>query len=161
MRPHGTAQQLEARRLRAAELLQQGKTLTEVAQLVGSSVSSVARWRDTLERQGKQALAPKPVPGRPPRLTEAQRRKLLKLLAAGPRRQGFATDLWTCARVREVIRRLFGVEYHVDYVGTLLHKLGWSPQKPAVRARERDEAAIVQWRRETWPRLKKETRTPS
>jgi transposase len=161
MRPHGTAQQLEARRRRAAELLQQGKTLTEVARLVGSSVSSVSRWRDALDRGGEQALAPKPAPGRPAWLSEAQRRRLLRVLQAGPRRQGFATDLWTCARVGQVIRRLFGVRYHVDYVGTLLHKLGWSPQKPALQARERDETAIAAWRSKTWPRLKKEARKTS
>ena len=161
MRPHGTAQQLEARRRRAAELLGQDKTLTEVARLVGASVSSVSRWRDAVAKHGKQALAPKPVPGRPARLSEAQKRRLLKVLARGARRRGFATDLWTCARIGQVIQQLFGVEYHVDYVGTLLHKLKWSPQKPAMRARERDEGAIAQWRRETWPRLKKEARTKS
>jgi transposase len=161
MRPHGTAQHLEARRRRAVELLGQDKTLTEVARLVGASVSSVSRWRDVVAGHGKQALAPKPVPGRPPRLSEAQKRRLLKALASGPCRWGFATDLWTCARVGQVIRRLFDVEYHVDYVGTLLHKLGWSVQKPALRARERDEAAIARWRSETWPRLKKEARTKS
>ena len=48
--------------------------------------------------------------------------------------------------VQDLIRRCFGVEYHVDYVGTLLHKLGWSVQKPTLRARERDEAAIARWR---------------
>lgn len=161
MRPHGTAQQLEARRRRAAEFLGQDKTLTEVARLVGASVSSVSRWRDALAEHGKQALAPKPVPGRPPRLSKTQKRRLLKALARGPRRWGFATDLWTCARVGQVIRRLFGVEYHVDYVGTLLHRLGWSVQKPTLRARERDEAAIAHWKSETWPRLKKEARTKS
>jgi transposase len=152
---------LEARRRRAAELLGQDKTLTEVARLVGASVSSVSRWRDAVAKHGKQALAPKPVPGRPARLSETQKRRLLKVLARGARRRGFATDLWTCARIGQVIKQLFGVEYHVDYVGTLLHKLKWSPQKPALRARERDEGAISQWRRETWPRLKKEARTKS
>lgn len=161
MRPHGTAQQLEARRRRAVELLGQKKTLTEVARLVKASVSSVSRWRDAVAEHGKQGLAAKPVPGRPARLSPSQKQRLLKALARGPRHFGFATDLWTCSRVGEVIRRLFGVEYHVDYVGTLLHKLGWSVQKPTLRARERDEAAIAHWRSETWPRLKKEARTTS
>lgn len=161
MRPPGTAQQLEARRRRAAELLQQGKTLSDVARRIGASVSSVSRWRDAVAQQGEQALTSKPVPGRPPRLSEAQKRRLLEALARGSHRWGFATDLWTCARIGNVIQRLFGVEYHVDYVGTLLHKLGWSVQKPALRAREQDATAIARWRCETWPRLKKEARTKS
>jgi transposase len=60
-----------------------------------------------------------------------------------------------------MIQRLFGVEYHPDYVPRLLRKLGWSPQKPEQRARERDERAAARWRRDEWPRLKKESRTSS
>ena len=67
----------------------------------------------------------------------------------------YANELWTCPRVLEVIRKLFGVTYHVDYVGTLLHKLVWSVQKPEQRGRERDEAAIDRWQQQEWPRIKK------
>lgn len=161
MRPIGSAAQLEARRLRAAKLLRERKTLTEVAKIVRSSVSSVKRWKDALDKNGEEALQAKPHPGRQPRLSARQKERLLKALARGASKAGFATDLWTCPRVAEMIRRLFGVSYHVDYVGTLLHKLGWSPQKPEQRARERDEEAIARWRREDWPRLKKEARAKS
>jgi transposase len=81
---------------------------------------------------------------------------LLAALKQGTRYWGYAQDGWTSPLVRELIEAMFGVEYHVDYVGTLLHDLGWSPQKPEQRARERNERAIARWRRETWPRLKKE-----
>lgn len=161
MRPIGTAEQLEARRMRAVQLLRQKNTLSEVARIVKCSVSSVKRWKDALDQQGEEALKAKPHPGRTPRLTVRQRDRLLKALLAGPRKAGYATELWTCPRVAEVIQRLFGVTYHVDYVGTLLHKLGWSPQKPEQRARERDEEAIARWRREDWPRIKKEARARS
>ena len=73
----------------------------------------------------------------------------------GPLAAGYFTDLWTCGRVGQVIAETFGVTYHVDHVGRLLHDLGFSPQKPRRRARERDEAAIERWRREDWPRIKK------
>jgi transposase len=161
MRPIGTAAQLEARRMRALQLLRQKKTLTEVASLVKSSVSSVKRWKDALDKRGEQALKAKPHPGRPSRLTVRQQEQLLKTLLRGATKAGYQTDLWTCPRVAEVIERLFGVTYHVDYVGTLLHKLGWSPQKPEQRARERDDEAIAGWRREDWPRIKKEARATS
>jgi transposase len=124
-------------------------------------VSSVKRWNDALEQGGQAALKAKPHPGREPRLSLRQKERLLKTLARGARKAGFSTELWTCPRVAEVIQRLFGVRYHVDYVGTLLHKLGWSPQKPEQRARERDEEAVARWRRENLPRLKKEARATS
>ena len=63
--------------------------------------------------------------------------------------------------MRDLIQRLCGVQYHVDYIGPLLHKMGWSPQKPEHRARERNERAIARWRRHELPRLKKEHRTAS
>jgi transposase len=152
---------LEVRRRKAVALLAEGLTLTAVAKQVNASHSSVLRWRDAVAADGDRALAAKPASGRPSRLSRKQQQQLVKILSRGARRSGFDTDLWTCARIGRVIEQHFGVTYHVDYVGTLLHKLGWTPQKPERRARERDEAAIATWRQQTWPRLKKEARTKS
>jgi transposase len=58
-------------------------------------------------------------------------------------KSGYRTDLWTCARVAEVIRKKFDVSYHVDHVGRLLQALDWSCQKPEQRARESDETKIA------------------
>lgn len=85
-----------------------------------------------------------------------QRSELVAALTRGTRYWGYAPDGWSGPLVRDVIQRLFGVEFHPEYVPRLLHQLGWSPQKPERRARERNEADIARWRRETWPRLKKE-----
>jgi transposase len=161
MRSHGSPEVLEARRWIAARLLAQGNTLTEVAAAVGASTSSVKRWSDSLVRGGMAALSSKTHSGPAPRLTPAERNRLQNALKAGADRWGFRTPEWTCKRVKMLIERLFGVDYHVDYVGTLLHQLRWSAQKPEHRARERDEAAIERWRRVEWPRLKKEDRTSS
>lgn len=155
MRPPGTAAQLEARRRRAADLLANGKSLAEVARLVRADVSSVKRWKRALREGGADALAAKPHPGRPAKLSRPQKQQLAAILRAGPLAAGFRTDLWTCRRVAEIIRREFAVEYHADHVGRLLHGLGFTRQKPQRRARERDEAAIARWRREDWPRIKK------
>jgi transposase len=152
---------LEARRVIAARLLAQGDTLTKVAAAVGADVSSVKRWKAALKRDGEDGLSGKPHPGPRPRLTPTDRRRLATALFAGADAWGYATPEWSCARVKALIERLFQTSYHVDYVGTLLHQLGWSAQKPEHRARERDEAAIERWRREEWPRIKKEDRRPS
>ena len=76
-------------------------------------------------------------------------------MVKGARAAGFATELWTCPRVAEWIEQHFGVSYHVDHVGRLLHSLGFSPQKPQRRAIERDEQAIEHWVEHTWARVKK------
>ncbi len=155
MRPTGSAAQLEARRLRAVDLLRDGKSNTEVARLVGVSLSSVKRWKRAAAEGGSEALAAKPNRGRPPRLTPEQKQELAQIVRAGPLAAGFRTNLWTCRRVAEVIRQRFGVEYHRDHVGRVLHALGFTQQKPQRRATQRDEAAIEHWRRHDWERIKK------
>lgn len=155
MRPKGGAAVLEARRRRALALLKKDLSLNEVARRVGCAPSSVMRWRDAVRRQGTKALKVRSSPGRPPKLAAAQRRQLIRLLLRGPLAQGYRTDIWTTARVADVIRKRFGVRYHPDHVGRLLHQLGWSSQKPERRALERDEEAIARWKAQDWPRVKK------
>jgi transposase len=155
MRTHGSASELEAQRRIAGRLLLEGRTVAEVARLVGASWSAVKRWKVAVEKHGLEGLAAKAHPGKPPRLSLKQRQKLVGLLKQGPLKAGYETNLWTCPRVAELIRRHFGVSYHPAHVWKVLRSLGWSAQKPQRRARERDEAAIERWRQHRWPRLKK------
>jgi transposase len=155
MRTKGTAAELEVRRRIAADLLGNGKTPAEVVELLGVSLSSAKRWKKVVEREGPAGLAAKPHPGPRPKLSEHQRDELCDLLVAGALAAGFATDLWTCFRVGDLIQKRFGISYHFNHVGRLLHDLGFSQQQPRRRARERDEAAIARWREYDWPRIKK------
>lgn len=139
----------------AGRLLQGGKGVRETARLVGASPSSVCRWKSALEEGGAEALSAKPHPGRPSRLSVEQKANLLQVLRQGPRAAGFATDLWTLARVAKVIEAHWGVKYHPGRLWHILRELGWSRQKPERRARERDEEAIQHWREEEWERVKK------
>ena len=102
-----------------------------------------------------RALAARPHLGPEPRPSLENLEHLERVLLGGARKAGLDSDLWTCSRVAELIQRRFGVSYHPDYVSRILHKLGWSCQKPERRARERDEARIEQWRKAEWPRIKK------
>jgi transposase len=155
MRPTGSPEELQRRRLRALALLEQGLLPSEVARRVGVDRRSVRRWKAAVRKHGEAAVLARDAPGRPPKLKLTQKRRLEALLLKGPLASGFDTDLWTCPRVAELIEQRFGVDYHVDHVSRLLHDLGWSPQKPARRAVERDEQAIRRWVREDWPRVKK------
>ncbi len=155
MRPHGSPQQLEQRRLRAIALLEQGLQPVDVAKKVGADRRSVCRWKASFRRKGQDSLMARPASGRPPKLKARQKKSLERRLFSGAQRAGFPTDLWTCPRVADLIKRAFGVSYHVDHISRLLHSLGWSPQKPERRARERDEEAIQRWVKRDWPHLKK------
>lgn len=158
MRPRGSAAVLEARRREALVLVKEGHSLQAVARWLRCAASSVMRWRDAVRRRGERAFRVGASPGRPPKLTKRQRQQLVRLLLQGSLAHGYRTDLWTTARVAEVIERHFGIRYHPDHVGRLLHALHWSPQKPERRALQRNEAAIARWKREEWPRVKKTPR---
>ena len=158
MRPAGSPEELQRRRERAIALLKEGVAPVDVASRVGVDRRSVRRWKAAFRREGAAALKAKPAPGRPCALTEKHKRRLERWLVKGARGCGFATDLWTCARVAQVIRDRFGVDYHVDHIGRVLHALGWSPQKPRCLAVERDEADIARWIKEERPRVKKTLR---
>jgi len=154
----GSADFLEDRRRRALALVDSGCSLNEAGRRVGCNASSVMRWYQARKRGGVAALRVRYSPGRPRRLNARQRQRLVRLLLKGPLVQGYSTNLWTTARIAELIDREFKVTYHRDHVGRLMHSLKWSHQKPKRRAVERDEAAIEDWKRKDWPRIKKRPR---
>lgn len=146
---------LEQRRREATQLLRQRVRPAEVARRLGVSRQSVSRWHATLRQQGLVGLRRAPRAGRPPALTAADLKRLERALKAGPEAQGYATGLWTLARVGQLIEDECGVRYSKPWVWQLLRRLGWSCQRPTGQARERDEVAIRRWKRVEWPRLKK------
>jgi len=143
MRPIGTAEELERRRRRAVELVKQGESPARVAYFLGCGRSSVYTWIEA-DRRDPESLAAKPHPGPKPRLTDEQVRELEGLLRQGAKAHGWHNDLWSAQRVAQVIRRHFGVEYHVEHVRKLIRRrLHWSSQKPQRRAKQRDPEAIA------------------
>ena len=158
MRPKGSAEELERRRRHGMHLLDRGMKPAAVARAVGASRASVTRWRQTYEVGGLEAMQAKPHPGGVSRLTDGQRKRLIRMLLQGPGKHGYGTELWTLARVAELIAVTFGVEYHPSAVWHILRAMGWSCQKPERRARERDEEAIARWRRQDWPQIKKRSK---
>ena len=147
-------------RLSAAELIEAGAGDREVAGRFRVSRMSANRWRRALAAGGRAALLSKGPGGGPAKLSPAQVRELEVALEAGPAVWGWDEDqCWTLARIAEVVRRRFKVEYTLAGLDLLLHRIGWSVQVPARRAAERDEARIARWREETWPVIKGRRRT--
>jgi len=151
-----TPEQMEERRLAAAALLRQGRlSQAAIARQFGVSGASVCRWAATLAQEGRRGLRARPRTGRPGRLDAAAWARLGRLLARGTVAAGFETEQWTLRRIAALIRREFGVDYHPRYLERPLKALGFSVQRPATRARERDERAIAAWPRRDWAAIKK------
>jgi transposase len=123
----------------------------DVSRIFGVARGSVYRWLKMAQGQG---LAAKPHLGPATQLSLDQQRQLDTLLRQGAAAHGWPNRLWSTQRIAILVQRHFGVRLHHDHLGRFLRqRLGWSPQKPRRRARERDEAAIRHWRRYVFPAL--------
>ncbi len=145
----------EWRRLRAVELNAQGWPEVVIADALGVNKGTVSRWLAAAKAGGVEALLSHPGAGCPPKLTAAQLHMLPEFLWHGAEAYGFRGDVWTCARIAQVIEWELGVSYHKDHVSRLMKELGWTPQVPITRAVQRDEVAIERWRTEVWPELRR------
>jgi transposase len=146
---------MEARRLRAARLFAAGGRQAEVVRRLGVSRQTASRWHKVWRERGAQGLRAAGRAGRKPRLDRLARLRLAEALLKGPRAWGFATELWTLERVAAVIRKTCRVRYSPSQVWRILGQMHWSRQRPARRARQRDERAIARWVRSRWPVVKK------
>jgi transposase len=144
---------MEARRRKGMRMLKRGVAQAEVARALGVSRQAASTWSGMLGSD-PQAWRRKAL-GRPGGLTSAQRAKLGKMLITGALANGFTTELWTLARIARLIEREFGAAYSTVHVWRILRELGFSNQRPAGRAIQRDEQAITQWKAKRWPLLKK------
>lgn len=149
---------LEKRRFEAVRMVEEGLNQSETARRLHVARQTVSEWLRQYREQGAAGLRKAGRAGRKPLLSKQQLAQLEALLLEGPEAHGFPTPLWTCPRVARLIRDSFGVDYHEGHVWKLLRALNWSPQRPAGKARERNEQAIREWKRVTWPAIKKKPR---
>lgn len=152
MRPYGTSEQLAKRKTRGLKLLAQGKSPRDVSELLGVKERTVRRWRQEARSPKKRIEHP---PGRPARLTSDQILQLEQELSGGAYAHGYAEDYWTLERIGHLIWELFRVRYVPSGIWHLMDRIGWSSQKVQRLAIQRDEEAIVSWKRKVWPRIKK------
>jgi transposase len=145
-------------RRRGFEMLKAEISKAEISRKLHVAYKTVWQWELRLRRVGSEAWRDRKQPGRPMRLTDAQRGKLLEILLGGAQRYGFETDLWTLKRVAHVIKCEFNIAYNVTHVWRVLRDLGLTAQVPLKQALERDEAYIEKWLRKKWPRLYRKAR---
>jgi len=149
--------ELERRRCQAVAAVRQGDSPEVVARVFGVNRSSVYRWLHCAQQP--DGLVAKPHPGPASRLSPEQHRRLETLLLQGAKAHGWTTQLWTCARIAQLIHRHFGVSFHHDHVGRFLRaRLNWTPQKPCRKARERDEIGIEFWQKVRFPKIARAAR---
>ena len=140
----------------AADMFARGKRQIDVVTKLGVSAQTASRWHRAFLAEGKKGLAGAGRAGRLRKLSDEQLAQVEAALVTGPRAHGFPTEMWTLARVADVIEAVTGVRYSQTQTWTVLReRLHWSKQRPARRAVERDDEAIATWVKQDWPRIKK------
>jgi transposase len=134
-----TRDEMESRRLLAAQDLQRGLSQSHVARKFGVSRTTASRWYRALSGKGIEALRKRRAPGRPSRLNSEQLSGVAEIYRSGPRTAGFDSDRWTTARFAEAIQARFGIRYDPDHVGRIMHRLGL---RDRIRRRRRITDAI-------------------
>ncbi|MFT3992315.1 MAG: IS630 family transposase [Luteolibacter sp.] len=147
--------ELQKRRMKAVRLFEKNIAPAEVARRLGVHRQSAGRWRKQWLAEGKDALASKGRLGRKRDLTPEQEQQLAALIEAGAVAAGFPNEAWTLPRLAKLVRERFGVDHHPSHLSRVLSAMGFSCQRPARRAIERDEEKIRHWKRYQWPSLKK------
>jgi transposase len=158
MRSNGSPDELEHRRQLAVRRYLEGDSADEIAEFLGISPRSVWRWLASYRDGGFGGLTARPIPGRPRKLHLIQEKIVLRWLRGSPIEHGFTTELWTAARLAQLIEEEFGVRFNPRALSAWLRDRGFTPQKPERVPRERDPGAIAAWLASDWPRIKRKAK---
>lgn len=145
----------EWRRCKAVLDFLDGKTAVAIAKELDTGRSSVYGWLDRYDALGADGLKTISPPGAEPRLNEEQQGELARIIEDGPVAAGYNTGVWTGPMIGDLIRKRFGVKYHNHHIPRLLHRLGFSVQRPRKRLAKADAAAQEYWLRVKLPAIKK------
>lgn len=142
-------------RIQALMLVSQGNRETDVAQVIGVGRRTLQDWIHRYRAKGVPGLTKGPFKGARSRLTDEQKDHLSHIIAAGPLEAGLDTGVWTTPIIVKLVRDLYGVSYHPDHMGKILHGLRFSVQYPGKKLSKADEKAQQTWRLEELPAIKK------
>ena len=147
---------LEEIRLMAVERVREGEDPSTVIASYGFCRTTIYKWLRAAKDRGRgvSALRSRKGTGRPRKLTKSQERQVFRWInGKDPRQYGFDFGLWTRLIVANLVSDRFNITLSLASIGKLLADLGLTPQKPLMRAYERDPAAIEAWKKETYPSI--------
>jgi putative transposase len=110
------------RRLYFIKYRYEGKLVSESAKLVGITKRVGYIWQERWNEKGYEGLIPRYGGGRPSKLTDAQKERLVELLKQN--------DTWTTEEIRELIFYEFKVEYTSKQIRIILKNMGMRCAKP-------------------------------
>ena len=147
------------RRIIAILQLHQGRSCSEVAEMLQVSKRAVEYWRKKFLLKGVAGIRPLAKgKSRSSRLSKDQKDRLYNIVVAGPEKSGYSTAVWTCSMIRDEIKKRFNVSYHPNYVSSILKSIGLSWKKCSGVGDGRDPKQRVEWLSKKWPAFLKQAR---
>ena len=148
-------EQREKVRLAAGKLFQKGVSQANAAKKLKVSTAATNYWHADWKKNGMRGLKSKGPSGFSSGLDEKNRKAFKRAIMEGPEKHGFETNLWTLPKLTNVLKKVSGFGCSEVWTWHIVRSLGFTPQKPEVKAKERDEQAIERWKTRTLPGLKK------
>jgi transposase len=143
-------------RVRAVRaVLDEGMTVTEVAQAFGTDRTTLHRWLARFDAEGQEGLQRRPVPGRPRKIARLDAEKLTTIVMSPASNYGFETDFWTTPRLIQIVGSQFGVFVSKQTMMRRLYEAGMTYQKPERQYFELSEEERQAWRRYELPKIRR------
>jgi transposase len=154
-KPSLSCKDKEKRRLKAGKMFDKDISQAEIARKLKVTPTAVNQWHKTWDKGGSEALKSIGSPGPESELTLEKSKKFKKAILKGPEAYGYETNLWTLPRLRSVMKKINKIDFSEVWIWHIVRDLGFTPQKPQVKAKQRNEKAITEWKEKTLPGLKK------
>ena len=159
----GRAAQEELRRRALFLIEHEGLSQGQAAQMVGVHRQTVNSWVQRYRAQGEQGVLDgrrvSPRRGKGALSAEEAQQARAWIVEQTPDQLDLPFGLWTSRAVRELIARRLGQQLGLTAVQLYLQRWGLTPQKPLVRARQRQPAAIAAWLATSYPAIAKRAKT--
>lgn len=142
-------------RIKAILLNSDGRSSSQIAEVLNVSREITSKWLKTFEEQGVDGLLEGHRSGRPPKLSEVEKIILCDIVDSGPVAYGYSTGVWTSKVISDVICSEFGISYHPGHVRKLLAECGYSIQSPKRLLAAADKEKRDKWVSSSYQYLKK------
>jgi len=136
-------------RYRAVVLALEGSKTQQIMKTLDRSKNFVQRWTYAYRDGGIEAIAPKPQPGRPTKLSRQQEEQFKQRILSGPTEADGGICTLRGIDAVQILEKEFGVNYTLYGVYDLLHRLGLSCLKPRPRHNKNDPEIMRQWQENT------------
>jgi transposase len=116
----------------------EGLTTLEIGQRLDCHRDTISLWIERYRTHGPEGLKDETRPGRPPRLSQANREHAEALLEQPPPDDAAPRACWTLPRLRAVLLGVTATAFCLETLRRIVHQLGFRFRRPRLWAHQHD-----------------------